>query len=49
VDHAGRPGRLKDAKDAKDAVNLDTVHDDLAGVVDAALEPAHIPVWVRPG
>ena len=30
-------------------MNLDTVHDDLAGVVDAALEPVHISVWVRPG
>jgi hypothetical protein len=36
-------------KDAKDAVDLDTVRDDLAGVVHAALEPAHISVWVRPG
>ena len=35
--------------DAKDAVDLDTVRDDLAGVVHAALEPAHISVWVRPG
>jgi hypothetical protein len=34
--------------DAKDAVDLDTVRDDLAGVVHAALEPAHISVWVRP-
>jgi hypothetical protein len=36
-------------QDAQDGVNLDTVRDDLAGVVDAALEPAHISVWVRPG
>jgi hypothetical protein len=36
-------------QDAKDAVDLDTVRDDLAGVVDAALEPAHISVWVKPG
>ena len=36
-------------QDAKDAVDLDTVRDDLAGVVDAALEPAHISLWVRPG
>ena len=35
--------------DAKDAVDLDTVRDDLAGVIHAALEPAHISVWVRPG
>jgi hypothetical protein len=36
-------------KDAKDAVDLDVVRDDLAGVVLAALEPAHISVWVKPG
>jgi hypothetical protein len=29
----------------KDAVNLDAVRDDLASVVQAALEPAHISVW----
>jgi hypothetical protein len=29
----------------KDAVDLDAVRDDLAGVVQAALEPAHIVVW----
>jgi hypothetical protein len=29
----------------KDAVDLDTVRDDLADVVDAALEPAHISIW----
>jgi hypothetical protein len=29
----------------KDAVDLDTVREDLAGVVQAALEPAHIAVW----
>ena len=29
----------------KDAVELDTVHADLAGVVQAALEPAHVWVW----
>jgi hypothetical protein len=29
----------------KDAVDLDAVRDDLAGVVQAALEPAHIAVW----
>ena len=28
------------------AVDLDAVHDDLAGVVRQALEPAHISVWV---
>jgi hypothetical protein len=36
-------------KDTKDAVDLDTVRDDLAAMVDAALEPAHISVWVKPG
>jgi hypothetical protein len=29
----------------KDAVDLDTVRDDLTGVIQAALEPAHIAVW----
>jgi len=29
----------------KDAVDLDSVRDDLAGVVSRALEPAHISVW----
>jgi hypothetical protein len=29
----------------KDAVDLETVREDLAGVVQAALEPAHIAVW----
>jgi hypothetical protein len=29
----------------KDAVDLDSVRDDLAGVVQQALEPAHISVW----
>ncbi|MFZ0189181.1 MAG: hypothetical protein WAL72_19800 [Streptosporangiaceae bacterium] len=33
----------------KDAVDLDAVRDDLTGVVHAALEPAHISVWVKPG
>jgi hypothetical protein len=32
----------------KDAVALDAVHDDLAGVVHKALEPAHVSVWMRP-
>ncbi len=32
----------------KDAVDLDTVREDLAGVVQAALEPAHVTVWTRP-
>jgi MFS family permease len=30
----------------KDAVDLDSVRDDLAGVVQHALEPAHVSVWV---
>jgi hypothetical protein len=30
----------------KDAVNLDSVQEDLAGVVEQALAPAHVSVWV---
>ena len=30
----------------KDAVDLDSVRDDLAGAVSRALEPAHVSVWV---
>jgi hypothetical protein len=30
----------------KDAVDLDSVRDDLATVVDHALEPAHVSVWI---
>ena len=33
----------------KDAVNLDSVRDDLAGTVHQALEPAHLSVWVSRG
>ncbi len=34
----------------KDTVDLDSVRDDLAGVVHQALEPAHVSVWVsKPG
>jgi len=33
----------------KDAVDLDSVRDDLAGVVHTALEPAHVSVWIRGG
>lgn len=29
-----------------EAVDLDAVHDDLAGVVQRALEPAHVSVWI---
>ena len=32
----------------KDAVDLDSVRDDLAGVVQQTLEPAHLSVWVSP-
>jgi hypothetical protein len=31
----------------KDAVDLDAVRDDLAGVVNHALEPAHVSVWIN--
>ena len=30
----------------KDAVDLDSVHGDLAGVVHQAMEPAHVSVWI---
>jgi uncharacterized membrane protein YjjB (DUF3815 family) len=30
----------------KDAVNLDAIREDLAGVVHRALEPAHVSVWI---
>jgi hypothetical protein len=30
----------------KDAVDLDSVRDDLAGVIHQALEPAHLSVWI---
>ena len=30
----------------KDAVDLDSVHDDLASVVHQALEPAHVSLWI---
>jgi hypothetical protein len=30
----------------KDAVDLDSVRGDLAGVVHQALEPAHVSVWI---
>ena len=32
----------------QDAVDLDAVSDDLAGVVQAALEPAHLALWTAP-
>jgi hypothetical protein len=32
----------------QDAVDLDAVQADLAGVVQHALEPAHVSVWIRP-
>jgi len=31
----------------KDAVDLDAIRDDLAGVASQALEPAHVSVWIR--
>jgi hypothetical protein len=31
----------------KDTVDLDSVRDDLAGVVHRALEPAHVSVWIN--
>ncbi len=33
----------------KDAVDLDSIRDDLAGTVHQALEPAHVSVWVSHG
>ncbi len=30
----------------KDAVDLDSVRDDLASVVQQALEPVHVSVWI---
>ena len=30
----------------KDAIDLDSVRNDLAGVVAQTLEPAHLPVWI---
>jgi hypothetical protein len=35
------------AAQLKDSVDLDTVRDDLTVVVQTALEPTHISVWVR--
>jgi len=31
----------------KDAVDLDAVGADLAGVVQRALEPAHVSMWIN--
>jgi hypothetical protein len=36
------------AASLKDAVDLDSVRDDLATAVHQALEPAHVSVWIRP-
>jgi hypothetical protein len=33
----------------KDAVDLDSVRDDLVSVVAKALEPAHLSVWIQAG
>ena len=35
------------AAQLKDAVDLDSVRDDLVGAVRQTLEPAHISVWLR--
>ena len=35
------------AAQLKDTVDLDSVCDDLAGVVPRALEPAHVSVWIN--
>ena len=32
----------------KDSVDLDSVRDDLAGVIQQALEPAAVSVWISP-
>jgi hypothetical protein len=36
------------ATQLKDAVELDSVRDDLAAVVHKTLEPAHVSVWIQP-
>ena len=36
------------AAQLKDAVDLDSVRNDLGAVVHRALEPAHVSVWIRP-
>jgi hypothetical protein len=33
----------------KEEIDLDSVRDDLAAVVEKALEPAHMSVWIRAG
>jgi len=38
--------RIAFAARLKDAADLNTVQDDLAGVVQQTLEPAHISVWI---
>jgi hypothetical protein len=35
------------AAQLKDAVDLDSVRDDLAAVAQKALEPAYVSVWIR--
>ena len=32
----------------RDAVNLDSVRGDLLGVVNSAVEPSHVSLWIRP-
>jgi len=36
------------AADLKDALDVDSLCDDLAAVVHQALEPAHVSLWIRP-
>jgi hypothetical protein len=46
---ATRPGTRANAAFAarlQDAVDLNSVQDDLATVVDRALEPAHVSAWI---
>ena len=31
----------------KDTVDLDSIHDQLAGVIHQALEPAHVSMWIN--
>jgi len=48
---AFRPARTVAAFAArlKDAVDLNSIEDDLAAAVHPTLEPAHISVWLSPG
>jgi hypothetical protein len=42
-------GSWSSRRGLKDAVDLDSVRDDLTGVVQQALEPAHLSIWVSRG